>query len=344
MAGLTDRLRSGLEAYKQRWKRRRLLLRAWRARRDLTAVSDRTNLVRAGDILAFACVRNEGARLPYFLDHHRRLGVRHFFFVDNESDDGSAGMLADQPDVSLWRTSASYRGSRFGLDWVGALLLRHGAGHWCLTLDADELLIYPDWERRDLRALTGWLDARGAPSFAAMMLDLYPKGPLSAVQHQPGQDPVLALPFFDAGPYDRVVQPRYGQTDIRGGVQRRVLFADVPERAPHLHKVPLVKWQRRYAYLSSTHIALPRRLNRGFDRADLPTGVLLHTKFLPEVLAKSAEEKLRRQHFTHVERLDPYYDLILADPDLWCADSVRLEGWEQVQSLGLMQGGDWQAL
>jgi glycosyltransferase involved in cell wall biosynthesis len=338
-----DRARAGIEAYKQRWKRRRLLLRAWRARRDLTPVVDRTARVAPGDILGFLCVRNEGARLPYFLAHHRRLGVRHFFIVDNGSDDGSADWLAGEADVSLWHASGSYRDSRFGMDWLGALLLRHGPGHWCLTLDADEILIYPDWQARDLRELTAWLDARGVPAFAAMMLDLYPKGPLSTVRYQPGQDPALALPFFDPGPYDRVVQPRYGQTDIRGGVRRRVFFADAPNQAPHLHKLPLVKWQRQFAYLSSTHIALPRRLNRGFSDAGLPTGVLLHTKFLPEVLEKSAEEKTRHQHFTHVEQYGSYYDLILSDPGLWSDGSQRYEGWQQLHALHLMQGGDWLA-
>ena len=334
-------MRDWADAYKQRWKRREAIWRGFRARRDLVPVVDRTTAIRPGDVLGFVTVRNEALRLPYFLAHHRRLGVRQFLIVDNDSDDGSRDWLAAQPDVSLWRTGASYRQSRFGMDWMNRLLAKHGDGHWCLVLDADELLVYPDWESRGLADLTGWLDARGAEALAAMMLDLYPKGPLSQASHVPGQDPVEALPYFDAGPYDRVPLDRFAGTSIRGGVRRRVFFADRPDHAPHLHKVPLVKWSWRFAFVSSTHIALPRRLNGGFAALALPTGVLLHTKFLSHVLDKSAEEKRRREHFTHVERYDEYYDGILADPDFWTPQSVRLTGAAQLEALGLMRRGDW---
>jgi hypothetical protein len=341
VARLVEKARDAAEAYRQRWKRRDLIWRAMRSRKDLRVVADRTAAIRNGDVLGFATVRNEGLRLPYFLDHHRRIGVRHFLIVDNGSDDGSAEDLARMPDVSLWRTDASYRESRFGMDWINALLMRYGAGHWCLTLDADEILIYPHWQDRDLIDLTGWLAARGAAVFGAMLLDLYPKGPLSAARYAPGQDPVTALPYLDAGPYSREVLPRFGAVSIRGGVRARVFFADQPDAAPHLHKTPLIRWHWRNAYLSSTHIALPRKLNAGLLETGLPTGVLLHTKFLPNILPKSAEEKQRRQHFTHVDRYDPYYDGILSDPDLSGPATVAYTGWQQLVALGLMRQGNW---
>jgi glycosyltransferase involved in cell wall biosynthesis len=329
-------------AYRLRWKRRGLLLRALRKRREIAQVADRTAAIRPGDILLFATLRNEATRLPHFLDHYRRLGVSHFLVVDNASIDGSAELLAAEPDVSLWRTAARYRASRFGLDWLTWLMLRHGSGHWCLTVDADELLIYPDWETRALPKLTGWLDAQGVPAMAALMLEPYPKGQVSAAAWQPGTDPMQVLQWFDAYGYDWTWQQRYGNISIRGGPRRRLFFAENPEHAPHLHKTPLVRWRRPYAYLSSTHILLPRRLNRGFDaRLNRPTGVLLHTKFLPQVVEKAREEKARRQHFTHAGRYDAYYDAIIADPDLWYPGSERYEGWRQLEALGLMTRGDW---
>ena len=124
-----------------RWKRRRLLWRAFRSRHALTPLHDRTAAIRPGDVLAFCVLRNEAERLPHFLSHYRRLGVAHFLVVDNASDDGSAALL-DAPDISVWQTGASYKAARFGLDWLNWLLLRHGHGHWCLTVDADEILVY----------------------------------------------------------------------------------------------------------------------------------------------------------------------------------------------------------
>ena len=130
-------------AYRNRLRRRRFLLLAFRRRRELEPVADRTAAIRKGDVLCFACVRNEAQRLPHFLAHNRSLGVRHFLVVDNDSTDSTARLLDDQPDISVWRTRASYKASRFGMDWLTWLMLRHGHGHWCLTLDADEILFAP---------------------------------------------------------------------------------------------------------------------------------------------------------------------------------------------------------
>lgn len=287
-------------------------------------------------------MRNERARVDHWLDHYRRLGAAHFLIVDNDSTDGTAELLSRQSDVSVWSTKASYREARFGVDWLTGLQWTYGAGRWCLTVDADEILIYPDWKDRPLSALTGWLDQSGAPGFAAMMLDLYPKGPLGNGTHSPGQDPLNSVPWFDAWGYTWESLPRRGIYSIRGGPRKRVFFADMPDHAPHLHKIPLVKWRRSYVYLSSTHDLLPRSLNGAFDaRNALPTGVLLHSKFLDGILEKSVEEKQRREHFTHPDDYASYYDQITNAPDLWYEQSCYFEGADQLERLGLMRRGDW---
>jgi hypothetical protein len=330
-------------AYRLRWKRRRLLFRALRKRRQLEPVVDRTAAIRPDDILCFSTVRNESVRLPHFLDHHRRLGVAHFLIVDNGSDDGTAALLGAEPDVSLWRTEASYRLSRFGVDWLTWLQIRHAHGHWCLTLDADELLIYPHHDTRPLRALTDWLDEDGTRSFAAMMLDLYPQGPLGGQPYAAGADPVAALPWFDRGNYMIRRQEPLDSLWIQGGVRARCFFADDPRRAPTMSKTPLVKWDRRYAYVNSTHSLLPRKLNRVYDDlgGEKASGILLHTKFLDVIVAKSREEKRRGEHFQNSDLYGDYYDRVIASPDLWCDSSTKYTGWRQLEALGLMSKGTW---
>jgi glycosyltransferase involved in cell wall biosynthesis len=331
------------QAYRLRNRRRILLIRAIRRRRQLSAVVDRTSTIRQGDILCAMTVRNEALRLPHFLDHHRRLGVNHFLIVDNDSTDGTAALLQDLADVSLWTTPFSYKASRFGMDWLTWLQMRHAHGHWCLTLDADEILIYPYWETRPLSALTGWLEEQGLEALGAMAVDMYPEGEVSAEPYQAGEDPFRLLGWFDSGNYSVKVQPKLRNLWIQGGARARAFFAAEPRRAPTLNKIPLVRWTRRYAYLNSTHALLPPRLNEVYDLAggERISGVLLHTKFLPSIIDRSREEKARGEHFANGAHYAAYYDRLIENPTLHCAASARFTGWRQMEALGLMSRGGW---
>ncbi|MEE4187922.1 MAG: glycosyltransferase family 2 protein [Roseobacter sp.] len=332
-----------LARYKLRLRRKRLLWRAFRKRQEIRAVSRKTAAIRSGKILMFATVRNEALRLPFFLNHYRKLGVDHFLIVDNASDDGSAVFLQDEPDVSLWTASASYKASRFGMDWLTCLQWRYGHGKWIVTADADELLVYPDWETRRLGELTKWLDRHNLCAMGALMLDLYPKGPVSGATCRAGQDPTDLLQWMDAYGYWAQLQPKMGNLWLQGGPRARMFFADNLRLAPTLNKIPLVRWDRAYVYVNSTHNALPARLNQTYDTGgyEKPTGALLHTKFLPDVAARAAQEKQRGEHFARADTYGEYYDLLSEGPDFWHEGSVRYEGWEQLMRLRLIFGGEW---
>lgn len=347
LSGVTDgqppALRRAWSAWRQRWKRRKLLWRCLRAAPDLVPLVDRTAAIRPGGILCFATVRNEMLRLPEFLDHYRRLGIGHFLIVDNASTDGTDDFLRRQPDLSLWRATGSYRAARFGMDWLGALLLRHGHGHWCLTVDADELLVYPDWDRRPLPELTAHLEAAGRPGMGAMMLDLYPSGPLDQADAGPQAPLTKRLPWFDPSPYRcRMVWPKRNRI-LHGGARERVFFPDDPDRGPTLNKLPLVRWNRRYVYVNSTHSLLPPRLNDEYDGPGDPrlSGVLLHSKFLPDSAARAQEELARRQHFINPDGYRGYHAAVAQRPILWHHGSARYAGWRQLLDLGLMGAGAW---
>lgn len=331
------------QSYIMRLRRKRAQIRAWRKHFAVKPVRDRTDQIKPGDILLFSTFRNENVRLPYFLQYYRKLGVSHFLMVDNDSDDGGREFLTGQPDVSLWTTKASYKRSRFGVDWLNWLQRKHGHGHWTLVVDPDELFVYPFCDTRPVRALTDWLDSSGIRSFGAMLLDMYPKGRIDAVNYRPGQDPVEIAAWFDPGNYMIQRNPSYWNLWIQGGPRARVFFPDRPKKAPALNKIPLVKWDRRYAYVSSTHTLLPRGLNLTYDQwgGEKASGVLLHTKFLDTLPAKAEEELKRRQHYSGSVEYKAYAENIQRNPELWCNWSEKYINWRQLEILGLMSKGNW---
>ena len=314
-----------------------------RKSRQLRSIVDRTDQIREGDIFVMCTQRNEHVRLPYFLRYYRNLGVNHFFFVDNDSTDGSLDYLADQPDVSVWHTKGSYKRSRFGVDWLNYLCLKHAHGHWVLTVDPDEFFLYPFCDTRPMRALTDWLDASSIKSFSAMLLDMYPKGPINSNPYQRGQDPLEIANWFDPGNYTIQRNKRFGNLWIQGGPRARTFFSDMPEKAPALNKIPLVKWNKRYTYVSSTHMLLPRGLNLVYDEwgGEKASGVLLHTKFLDTFSVKAQEELERKQHYAASVEYKAYAAAAQQNPDLWCKWSEKYINWRQLEILGLMSKGNW---
>ncbi|WP_370251245.1 glycosyltransferase family 2 protein [Nioella sp.] len=332
-----------VQRYKLRLERKRFLVRAWRKARELLLVADRTDMIRPSDVLCFVTLRNERIRLPYFLQYYRERGVAHFVFVDNDSTDGTREYLSAQKDCSVWTTPASYKRSRFGMDWLNALLRQYGSGHWCVVVDPDEFLLYPFCDTRPIPALTDWLESSSIKSFGAMLLDMYPKGPITAQPYAEGQNPFDIACWFDSGNYMIDRNWEFGNLWIQGGPRARLFFPDKPERAPALNKIPLVKWEKHYAFASSTHMLLPRGLNLVFDEwgGEKASGVLLHAKFLDTFTHKAREELERKQHYANSHEYKAYAAGLQQDPNLWCKWSERFINWRQLEILGLMSKGNW---
>lgn len=331
------------QSYRLRVARRRWRVRALRKAKELRPLVDNTAMIEKRDVLVFSTVRNELLRLPYFLKYYRDLGVKHFLIVDNGSVDGSTEFLKKQTDVSLWRSDESYLDARFGIDWINYLLSKYGHDHWTLSVDPDELFIYPFCDTRPLPALTDWLDSCAIRSFGAMILDMYPKGPVGDTTYLPGQDPLEVTNWFDSGNYTIKQDWMYWNLWIQGGPRSRVFFANNPKKAPALNKVPLIRWQRHYAYASSTHMVLPRGLNLVFDKdgGEKASGVLLHTKFLDTFDEKAREELVRGQHYDESAEYKAYAQAEDFNPNLWCKWSEKYINWRQLEILGIMSKGNW---
>ncbi len=331
------------DSFYLRHQRRIRRIRALRKQRELTLIRDRSGVCSDSGIFLFSVVHNEKPHLPYFLEYYRKLGIEHFFIVDNNSEDGSREYLSAQPDVSLWCAAASYKRAHFGMDWVNSLLRRYARGHWALVVDIDEFFVYPYCDTRPLAALTDWLDASAIKSFGALLLDMYPAGSLDSPQPAPGRDPFEYLTHFDSGNYTQKPNRRYGNVWIQGGPRQRAFFGDNPAHAPALNKIPLVKWQRGNVFISSTHTLLPRGLNKTYEEwgGEKICGVLLHAKLRPDLKDKAERELTRRQHYAGSREYRAYREADGTGIVLHHEHSTRYQGWRQLENLGLMSVGGW---
>jgi hypothetical protein len=310
-----------------RWARHHLAdpLRMWLLPMRVHHVHGARRICRsAGDLLAITVVRDGRYYVEAFLDHHRRLGIRHFVMLDNGSTDGTLDVLCAQPDVTVLRTSAPYK--HYENLMKRYLVRRFSRGRWNVFLDIDELFEYPESDRIDLAQFLGYLDHRRYTAVVAQMLDLFPREPLAAGPVDPPGELGERFPFFDISnvsklPYHYDTQPESPLRMHRGGIRRTVFGTDNA-----LTKAPLIRCDDRIEPFVDWHHA------RQATFADVSC-VLLHYPFAPKFAAK-AEEAARTGRYgigaSHEYRA--YWALVRQQPEL-CLYSETAERFENVQQL-----------
>jgi predicted Zn-dependent protease len=285
----------------------------------------------SGDLLVFAAMKNEKARLGWFLNYYRRLGADKFILVDNDSSDGTAEQLLGEPDVILYHTPDRYSLAGWGVRWINELIDRYGRENWCLYVDADEAFVFPGSETTSLRTLTKYLDAQGFEAVATPMLDMYP-AEVPSGEHD--LDELQArYAYFD--------WPLYSQSsavcpyvEFYGGVRRRLLVG-----YQLLTKVPLINGKAGIQFLMSTHRITPAKI------ADI-TGALLHyhlISILQPEYQPLLDEAIHEGEFANSSlerrRSRELLSAVTSLPDLRARSSIRYESTEQLTKLGVMQSG-----
>ena len=320
----------------------------------------------ATEIRLFAKVRNEAKRLPYFLDHYRRLGVDRFFIIDNSSDDDTVEILRDNTDCHIFFTDRNMADSRAGLDWIEPLLRKYGQDRWCLIVDADELLVYPNSEYITLPRFCRLLDLNYKNAVSCIMIDMYPEGDIETIEYQEGQSFIDACPFFDMSGYRFLPSETDVQTII-GGPRLRLFFPELldwrfaartrrrlhdyvcraigkmpllrgssiwerlkAKAPPQLNKVPLVRWTPDIFLTAAAHSISNARVSEA-------SGALLHFKFLGDFNERVSEETIRRAY-----RGDEYARYIArvgrnTSINFMCDLTVRFTGTRKLLELGLIR-------
>ena len=305
---------------------------------QLTKVDARPVPSGGGEIRLFLAVKNEVARLPYFFEYYRSLGVDRFFAVDNLSTDGTGEFLDAQQDCHHFVTAGQYFTENVSPpSWTNALANVFGDGHWSITVDADELLVYPHCETLGLRELCGFLEMTGAEGLFAPMIDMYGAGPIAASTYKSGASFIDANPWHDPSPgWIKHVDGQCPPIQMFGGVRERVFWKGRFRSAlpPCISKVPLIRWRKGMQYIVSMHF------HSGAVLSEL-RGALLHFKFLAGFQAATAESLQYAQGIVEKglgERV-AYNEALIKNPDLalWNSESVKYSGTDQLVKQGWLK-------
>lgn len=284
------------------------------------------------EIRSFLVVRNEKLRLPSTLRHHRSLGVRRFFALDNGSTDGTLDYLCGEPDVHVFSTNSSYAESNYGVAWTNELLNAFGNGHWTLTIDADEQFIFPHYEWITLPQFCDFLDSIGAEAVPSLLLDMYPGLAIRDATHDPNRPLLETCNYFDRAPYQMHRTNRCPYFEISGGVRERMFVQNrVQFHPPSISKVPLVRWKPGTQFVSSTHYLSDVNL------APILAS-LLHFKFLSDFHERAQTEVARGEHYENAREYRVYLQMCRENEGatLLCDQSSKFKDSAQLVGLGLM--------
>src|SRR5919107_2029285 len=261
----------------------------------------------AEDELVLLCLLRDGR--PYlksFVEHHFSMGVKHLFFLDNGSTDGTVETLKQYENVSVLHTGLPFK--RYETSVRKYLVERFGQqGRWCLYVDIDELFDYPYSDIVGLGSLLRYLKERSYTAVAAQMLDMFPEEPLSGRSSNPLDEPLKQRHRF----YDISNVQRKGIREHRPTRNNTYESDDIEAFYSGLRNTLFGtrKFLTRFALMFSDGRIKPfAGSGHWVDNARVAdlTCVLLHYKFLDGYLRKKAAEGLGDQQHWNTSHYNKY--------------------------------------
>ena len=220
------------------------------------------------------CVeKNSITYMKKFIPYYRDLGIGHFVFIDNGSDDGTAEFLEEQEDVTLYSAPFPFEHHRKA-GWLLQALRETGTDGWYLRLDADEFLSWEGMEESSVPELVAKMERHGMGTFRTILADMYPSWPLMDGIHDDDCFMEDFIYFDDASSYRLDTE----KDEFFGGMRNRTTGADL-----RMDKYVIFRPDRGYIPITNHDMT---GIRNGEERKC--RGILRHYKFLP-----SESEKYR---------------------------------------------------
>jgi len=172
-------------------------VRKWLIHYDVQLLHGPEEVAFDSDELVVLCLVRDGR--PYvrsFIDHYLSLGVRHIFFLDNGSTDGTVEVAREYDNVTVFRSLLPFKVYQMQIKQY--LIERFAYGRWSLCVDIDELFDYPYSDVVSLSSLLNYLSGRSYTAVLTQMLDMFPEKPLTDAAISDQDEPLKELyRFYD---------------------------------------------------------------------------------------------------------------------------------------------------
>lgn len=241
------------------------------------------NIIKKRDILAdytkppvICVVKDELSRIKVFFKHYRKLGIKHFIMVDNNSSDGTREWMMLQEDADVFLVKDEFTTlKKYG--WINKILNYYGFNRWYLYADSDELFVYQEYENRPIEELVKYAEQNGLDRIGSIMIDMYSDGGLFQEVQDREDSYIDEYRYFDSNGY-RLSKCLNGIT-LYGGPRSRVFGKTDSGISPLLIKHPLFYFKEGYIF-ESAHYIFP------FCEKTSILSALLHYKFLQDDLER----------------------------------------------------------
>jgi len=148
-----------------------------------------------GDVVVVALVKDGAYYLDAFFAHYRRLGARHFVFIDNGSTDATLARVRAEVGTVILRSTLPM--ATFESRFRRHAARTYGRNRWVLFADMDEQFDFEGSAVLGLSGLTEYLRANRFTALMAQMLEMFPEGSIRSHAHAPFEQVIAAYRHYD---------------------------------------------------------------------------------------------------------------------------------------------------